>query len=320
METEISCDEYYALNSDLVFRLSENLMENNIKMISTLHNIIMEWDNTYQRILCSTNVLNSILTKFSDSIYVNDSSIIHSLTDLLLVWPNIYHKNIPNYTTLFDDDFFTIWYEAKQKDDERNKKDSHNFNILRMFYIGETMHSQLLKLLLDPNGDHGQGNLFLSLFLEKIGIKEPYEGTWKVTVEEGKIDLLLKRNDPLSIVVIENKSNWARDQPNQLYRYWYKAIYKETNKFDQYYYKQNSSSFKIIYLAHYGKIYEQQTISKPNGYPQKLPEKIPMEINRLTFKEDIFHLVKKCMEHLLPTENYRMLEYLKQYQEICNYL
>jgi len=75
--------------------------------------------------------------------------------------------------------------------------------------------------------------------MDAIGIKEPYKGTWKVTAEEGKIDLLLKRYSPFSIVVIENKSNWACDQQNQLYRYWYNEIYKITKEVDEIFYENN---------------------------------------------------------------------------------
>lgn len=49
---------------------------------------------------------------------------------------------------------------------------------------------------------------------------------WTVTAEKGRVDILLKRTHPHSVIIIENKSNYANDQENQLYRYWHQEIYK----------------------------------------------------------------------------------------------
>lgn len=317
MKMEFLIDEFYALNDDLIVKFSKIVTENKTKMIGELDYILLDWKDTYEMNLPITNIINPVFAIFSEVLDKEKSFKAQLLSELIIGWTNIYTRSIPNYTKLFGNDFFTEWYKAKQKDNELNEQDSHNFNILKMFHISETMHSQLLKLLLNPQGSHGQSNLFLSLFLESIGIKEPFQGTWKVTAEEGKIDLLLKRNNPFSIVVIENKSNWACDQQNQLYRYWYYEIYKKTKEVEELFYKQNRDSFQIIYLAPKGKVFDWQTITKPSGESLKeLPELIPIEINMLTFNEDIFNWIEKCIEHL-PAENHRMREYFKQYQEMC---
>ena len=167
-----------------------------------------------------------VISNFTEILVRNDAKMDNKLDNLISDWSSIYNQSITGNIILITD-FLSKWYEAKEKDNNLNHKDSHNFNILRMFHICETSHSKLLKLLLNPNGDHGQGNFFLSLFLKEMGIKEPSQGDWKVTAEEGRIDLLLKRKEPLSIVVIENKSNRATDQPNQLYRYWNEKIFYE---------------------------------------------------------------------------------------------
>ena len=311
----MTIEELHQIIEDYISVFFQILIENEIRMIENLYKVISEFDTIHSGNLLTINTLNHF-TEFSDILYSNDHSILQTSNDLILDWTNIYLQNIPDFATLFDEDLFN-WYEKEQKDIEQNEKDSHNFNILRLFPIGETMHSKLLKLLLDPKGEHGQGNLFLLLFLESIGIKEPSQGIWKVTTEESNIDLLIKRDDPPSIIIIENKSNWARDQPNQLYRYWYSTIYKVTNNFDPYYYKLNINNFIIIYLCPYGKMYERQSIAKPEGFMKKLPEIIPMDIKILTFKENIDYWIKKCIENIPPL-NHRMREYLKQYQEICN--
>lgn len=93
--------------------------------------------------------------------------------------------------------------------------------------ISEPIHSRILHFFLSDNPMHGQGKLFLSAFLEYIGFeKDEGNEEWIITAEEGRVDVLLRRQNPLGAVIIENKSNWAVDQPNQLYRYWYENIHK----------------------------------------------------------------------------------------------
>ena len=59
---------------------------------------------------------------------------------------------------------------------------------------------------------HGQGKLFLSAFLEYIGFKKDKGNEeWIVTAEKGRVDVLLRRLNPLGAIIIENKSNWAGD-------------------------------------------------------------------------------------------------------------
>ena len=83
--------------------------------------------------------------------------------------------------------------------------------------ISEPIHSRILHFFLSDNPMHGQGKLFLSAFLEYIGFeKDEGNEEWIITAEEGRVDVLLRRLNPLGAVIIENKSNWAGDQPNQL--------------------------------------------------------------------------------------------------------
>ena len=323
MEKEISYDEFYALNNDLIVRFSKIEIDNKVTMSNDLNSILLGWQQYYQMDFPIINILNPVFINFSKVLDKVEFSKIQLFSKLITEITNIYHLNTTNYFELFGNSFFTKWDEAVAKDNDLNKKDSHNFNILRMFQISETKHSQLLQLLLNPNSIHGQGNLFLNLFLEKIGIKEPSKGRWKVTAEEGRIDLLLKRNNPLSIVIIENKSNYAGDQQNQLYRYWFNEIYKVNGKIEPNFYEQNNDSFQIIYLVPNGKNYDYQTITKPQNFEAfnsvNFPDLMPMEIKRLTFNEDIFNWIGDCIELIenFSVSNHRIREYLKQYQEIC---
>ena len=113
------------------------------------------------------------------------------------------------------------WHTELMEDEQQHAEDGHNFNIFHLlgkefdFKVQETMHSKLLKFLLDSKETHGCGNLFLIELLALLGIKSPEDGKWHVTAEQGRIDILIQRSNPCSIIIIENKSNRAGDQKNQ---------------------------------------------------------------------------------------------------------
>lgn len=97
----------------------------------------------------------------------------------------------------------------------------------------ELQHSNVLRLLLDPRGTHGQGNLFLRAFLDRLAQDRPalrdlsaaHDHAWRVRREvfcgvgRGFADLVLN-NPKLGLwIVVENKID-ADDQDAQLARYW----------------------------------------------------------------------------------------------------
>jgi len=105
-----------------------------------------------------------------------------------------------------------------------------NFNIFRIINVSsdELKHSSFVAELLNPKGSHGQGTVFLKLFVDTLGITpfhcddagvEIEKSIGKVTEEEGgRLDIYINDNRG-NAVVIENKI-YADDQPNQLIRYY----------------------------------------------------------------------------------------------------
>jgi len=209
-------------------------------------------------------------------------------------------------------------HQIKLENIQQNKLTSCNFNILHYFSISETKHSYLLAMLLSPT-KHGQNSLFLIEFLKELKIDSPEKGNWTITAEEGRIDVLIKRIEPLSIIIIENKSNWAIDQPNQLYRYWYQEIFLKTKETARDYYERNKNQFKIIYCSpNEYKNPNPQSLQKPSSW-KDLPETVPMEIELQPFNIFISSWLKRCIE-IIPESNHRMREFLQQYNEICQAL
>lgn len=216
------------------------------------------------------------------------------------------------------------WNAFVSQQKKLNRNQGHLFNPLDFFKIGETKHSFLLRYLLDPEADHGQGDLFLLSFLNKIGIPTPAEGKWIVPpCEHMDIDILLFRQNPSSVVIIENKSHDAVDQANQLYRYWYNAIHAQHPQLD-YTSRNTHDHFKIIYLPSGDhKHYTEQSVTLPDYEPYasipNLPLKLPLPIDHLTFR----HFISEWLHEIttnVPKQNTRLITYLDFYKELCQSL
>lgn len=211
--------------------------------------------------------------------------------------------------------------EAKKS----RKNTSADFNQFSVFTHKEPMHSRILAALLNPNGDHGQGALFLHSFLKLLEINDHDKGTWVVNCETGRIDICLERDDPKSVIIIENKSNYAIDQKNQLYRYWYEKIHPLHNKrpevvecgwSDFYKIPGISSAYKIIYLTpSEEKIPDEISLKRPKGISsKKAPDELPLKYEILTFRTLLIHWRGDILNKI-PKSNHRLREYLSQYVE-----
>ena len=190
-----------------------------------------------------------------------------------------------------------------------------SINVFKQLKPSELNHSIILANLLNPKGNHLQGKLFLESFLKIIttpDIYVPSDDIWEVTAEKDRYDIRIKNIDNTKIIIIENKSNWAKDQDNQLYRYWYYGIYL----LQQYYEKLNKPLFsKIIYLSPSDyKPPTQQSISRPTDWDNNLPEFIPPNlITTIFFNEHIVKWLDLCLDSL--SKDTDIYFYIKQYRD-----
>ena len=117
-----------------------------------------------------------------------------------------------------------------------NVIDNINFNIFTSVsntYYKENYHSDIIKYILDPNTEKIGNNNFVSAFFNFIHDIEPKV---KLNIckdiyierEMNKIDLFLYDENKYGII-IENKINWAKDQPDQLGKYYKKMSMKGYN-------------------------------------------------------------------------------------------
>jgi PD-(D/E)XK nuclease superfamily len=109
-------------------------------------------------------------------------------------------------------------------------RDGENFNLFNLLNIGHlevSTHSRILRELLDPNGSHGQGSIFLERFVARLELP-PFDfknarvttevGIGAVTDENGgRLDLVIGDGNE-KLILIENKI-FAGEQENWVSRY-----------------------------------------------------------------------------------------------------
>ena len=216
----------------------------------------------------------------------------------------------------------TEWNEKEEK--------GEGFNFIsfisRIWGIGETKHSQILGFFLNPRENPGQGGLFLKLFLKKLGFDitafEPND--WAVEVEQrsngrDQIDILIQSRRLGISIAIENKSNGAKDQSHQLYRYWESAIYNFHNRDKEKALDPKHS--RVVYLPQWG-IPSEQTRTRPKDYKESYPEKLALEeqggiISCWTYYNHIVKWLNSCVE-AMGRENNIVKQLVKNYIEYWN--
>lgn len=209
----------------------------------------------------------------------------------------------------------------KAKYDERAEVTGENFNVFSILDRESDevkTHSAIIAELLNPQGSHSQGTLFLKLFLEKLladeipklkcgedDLSDEYLKEFEVGVEvsfvgkskngdpeQSRIDILIEKDD--DCVVIENKI-WAADQPRQLERYHEYATRKDTNP-------------TLIYLTPYG--------TEPGEYT--LGSLSKDEVVCLSYCKHIIEWVDACIKEVARIPQIR--ETLHQYQMLLKKL
>lgn len=125
------------------------------------------------------------------------------------------------------------WQIAKYYN-EIDRFSGAKFNVFKVIGLTSNevrVHSRFLSEMLTPQGSHGQGDLFLKLFIEQLNLGEFSSSTANVIVEKyiglkngegpdakgGRIDILIDDTKG-NTIVIENKI-YASDQKDQLIRY-----------------------------------------------------------------------------------------------------
>jgi len=131
--------------------------------------------------------------------------------------------------------------ETRKSQMQRGLNDFNVFTCLLEEHDEVRLHSRFIHSLLNINGDHGQGDFFLGLFLQKCGLDDVGMNTknCRVYKEYNNIDLYI--TDGSRHIIIENKI-YAGPQDRQIERYI--EIIKEENRDDDL-----SESLVVVYLS-----------------------------------------------------------------------
>lgn len=199
-----------------------------------------------------------------------------------------------------------------------NKKEAHIYNIFDILNIKtyETKtHTPFLKNLLDPNGTHGQEDMFLNSFIQNfipdnkknyfvLPNKNDYHVEAEKPIINGIIDIYVQSINPKNRfgIIIENKLLSA-DQHLQLKRYY---DFLDRQKYDD-------GQMIMFYLTIYGIDPSTYSIEK------KLLDDLKDRgiIHNLSYKADI----KNWLQNLIPDIKANKVMYIiEQYLEIIDYL
>ncbi|MCH7225105.1 PD-(D/E)XK nuclease family protein [Verrucomicrobiaceae bacterium E54] len=203
-----------------------------------------------------------------------------------------------------------------------NHAEGRSFNPLPWLKIGETMHSRILGDFLDPQGSHGQGAIFLMPFLEELGVPEPQAGIWHVTVETGRVDILIWRNEPRrSAVIIENKAKDAVDQLNQIYRYWHHEVFlwdpAAWPMGNPMAIEERRRDFHVVYLpTGKDKGPAAHSMERPQGMEKANPwDRVPLKCTIMPLA-DLMELWERESVGKVPPTNHRLNAFIGLYQEL----
>ena len=190
------------------------------------------------------------------------------------------------------------------------------FALVSDTYRRENFHSDILSAILDPDSKHGEGVLFLRLFvaylarvakiLGKNGLSDTLAGFQlgtdiRVAREDGRIDVLVEGHD--WAIIIENKINDADDMDRQLPRYVEKIQCK------------GKRVLAIVYIT-------AATAKEPNQYGWKSGDQemvLPLLLSVVGYNETVteLNLVVGWLERCeLEAKNFAAKAVLSQYCEL----
>ncbi|OUT19580.1 hypothetical protein B9N60_01295 [Campylobacter concisus] len=193
---------------------------------------------------------------------------------------------------------------AKAEADRQRAMGKHDYNIFTLFHDFSdevNLHSNFIASLLDPNGDHYKGDIFLKLFLETCGIDDFSIDTSRATVfkEFKHIDIYI--SDGKKHIILENKV-YAKDQPTQIARY-IEAIKKEGAEDEDIY---------VLYLHPDGKLPDNQSFG--DYHAKLLGENPSIKFKVISYGKEILEWIDRCKNEVSNITDLNV--FLSQYKDV----
>lgn len=193
-----------------------------------------------------------------------------------------------------------ILREEKVKKEESLRR-GERFNVFQICGVDhyEVKHSAIIARILDPQGNHGQKDKFLKIFLQTIKDSTGMDtSSCRVNTEyvtnEGRIDILIEDKKGKG-VIIENKV-YASDQSEQLKRY---------DKFSKE--KYRVGQYTIYYLT-----LDEHYASDDSGEG--------INYTRISYKEHILNWIGECIKESATTPLIRetLIQYRNHIKQLTN--
>ena len=199
--------------------------------------------------------------------------------------------------------FEQVHWLLQQAELKRNEslKRGERFNMFGVCGVNhyENTHSGILSEMLNPQGSHGQGNLFLTLFLKELSIESLLDDNHADVLTEystdyGRIDILIKDTEGHAII-IENKI-YAADQNEQLKRYNNYAL----SKYGQ-------GNYMVLYLT-------------LNGEDASEDSAGTVEYTRVSYARNVLSWLNDCIEKsaALPLIRETLIQYRNHIKQLTN--
>jgi hypothetical protein len=196
-----------------------------------------------------------------------------------------------------------------KKEEQRKRGERFNiFNVLNLTSDEVRLHSAFLAELLNVNGSHDCGDVFLKAFIEEMKLQDldfEVQGSTvetekdigiKTETEGGRIDIIITSNNNKAII-IENKI-YAGDQENQIIRY---------NKYGED--KYGEYNYKLLYLTLDGHDVSNESKGKLIENKDYFP---------ISYRDDISKWLKRCIE--LSATKPLIRETIQQYLNLIKQL
>lgn len=169
----------------------------------------------------------------NDKIFNPNPKDLIKVIDNLYSSMNNYNIEVINLISNLKEENIKRYKDILKKQDK--KLDFNIFDIITDKWKKENFHSEILKFLLENY------EVFFNNFLELINIKDKKEYlNAEITNEEARIDILIKSEK--KAIIVENKINWAKDMPEQLFRYYNECKYSKGLEVDRIVYLSPNSS------------------------------------------------------------------------------
>ena len=196
---------------------------------------------------------------------------------------------------------------AKTEADRQRAMGKHDYNIFTLFHKFSdevNLHSNFIASLLDPNGDHYKGGLFLKLFLETCGIDDFSIDTSRTAVlkEFKHIDIYI--SDDKKHIILENKV-YAKDQAAQI------ARYIDTIKIE------GAEDIYVLYLHPDGNLPKEYSLGdyKTNQDKTKLVKKgSTINFKVISYRKEIVEWIDKCKNEVSNLTDLNV--FLSQYKDV----